>query len=188
MCIPLRCEDGLATGKESRSGRIALERGRRGVSSPLSTDSHLQCVSCPPRRAGVGVAVLLLPQLCGTDSFLTSPTLNIGGDSKNSLMWQNGEKKIFPSATSGCGGTLVPLCLASGEAIFKAVMASEILLGCNASFSTAWHALCVSAATGLREELAFLSLSFPPPNMNYNADSIYGVLMVTGRKMHCLTS
>lgn len=78
--------------------------------------------------------------------------------------------------------------MASGEAIFKAVMASEILLGCNASVSTAWRALCMRAAAGLREELAFLSLSFPPPNMNYNADSVYDVLMVAGRKIHCLTS
>lgn len=75
----------------------------------------------------MGVAVLLLPQLSGTDSFLTSPTLNIGGDSKNSLMWQNGGG-IFPCATSGCSGTLVPLCLASGEAIFKAVIASVMAL------------------------------------------------------------
>lgn len=138
----------------------------------------------------MGVAVLLLPQLSGTDSFLTSPTLNIGGDSKNSLMWQNG---------GGEGGD-ISLCHKwlqwdPGSPLFgqwrSHLQGSDSIsdgIGCSASVSTAWHALCLSAATGLREELAFLSLSFPPPNMNYNADSVDGVLMVAGRKMHCLTS
>lgn len=96
VCVPLRCEVVLVSGKESRSGRIALDRGWKEVQSPSGTDSHLQCVSCPPRGPGVGWLHHFFPSPVALIHFALPPTLNIGGSSKNSLTGQNREKKYFP--------------------------------------------------------------------------------------------
>lgn len=165
MCVPLRCADALATGKESRSGRIALDRGWRGVQSPPSTDSPLQCVSCPPEGLSWGWQYRFFPSPTALIHFSLPFTLNIGGDSKNSLTQQNRER-MFPPHTKGWSGTLVPLYPASREAIFNAEMASK---------THAWVAMSVSAWPGvLYLQLqpwafmscsAFLCLSFPPPSI-----------------------
>lgn len=82
-------------------------------------------------RVWSGVAAPLLPQPCGTDSFCTSPTLNIGGDSKNSLTGQNWEK-IFPSDTKAGVGPWFPFTQPAEQASSKQ-RCIRTLAGCDAS-------------------------------------------------------
>lgn len=96
VCVPLRCEDGLVTGKESRSGRRALDRGRSGVWSPPAQIALCNVFPVLSKGLAWGWWHRFFPSPTPLIHFsLPPPTLNIGGDSKNSLMWQN-RKKYFP--------------------------------------------------------------------------------------------